>query len=239
MEKALEYRVGEFEGPLDLLLYLISKHRLKIEDVEITSLLDQYMAYIDAMKDADLEIASSFLEMAARLVYLKTLSLLPRHKEAEAIVVEIKGQLSEYRLCKEMAGKLEKKREGVWPFVRKPEPVKVDPMYRRTHDREELLNAYLLAAGKAKRRLPPPPSAFSGIVSRKVVSIPSKILFILRKLYQTGKASYEEFFSTGDKSEKVATFLAMLELIKSSRIRLSDDNRFVYFQRREKRRRNE
>ena len=235
----MEYRVGEFEGPLDLLLYLISKHRMKIEDVEITSLLDQYMAYIDAMKDEDLEIASSFLEMAARLVYLKTLSLLPRHKEAEEIVVEIKGQLSEYRLCKEMAEKLRKKQEGVWPFVRSPEPVPVDPLYRRIHPKEVLLEAYLMAAGKAKRRLPPPVSAFSGIVSRKMVSVPSKILFILRKLYRTGEASYEDFFSAGDKSEKVATFLAMLELIKSSRIRLSDDNQFVYFQRREKRRKKE
>ena len=51
MEKTLEYREEEFEGPLDLLLYLISKHRMKIEDVEISSLLDQYMAYIDAMMD--------------------------------------------------------------------------------------------------------------------------------------------------------------------------------------------
>ena len=72
-------------------------------------------------------------------------------------------------------------------------------------------------------------AAFSGIVSRRFVSVTTKIVYILKKLYRTGAVSYEEFFRASDRSELVATFLAMLELMKSRRITVSDDNRTVYF----------
>ena len=96
---------------------------------------------------------------------------------------------------------------------------------------DELLFAYLDVIGKAKRKLPPPASAFSGIVTKRMVSVTSRIIFVLRKLYNSGKVEYDQFFTTGDRSEMIATFLAMLELIKSKRITISDDNTYVYFDR--------
>ena len=84
MEK-LSYKLETFEGPLDLLLYLITKNKLDICDIQISELLDQYMEQINAMQEADMDIASEFLEMAARLVYMKTVSLLPKHEEMEAL----------------------------------------------------------------------------------------------------------------------------------------------------------
>ena len=81
MAVQLEFHLGEFEGPLELLLFLISKHKLNINDIEISALLEQYLDYIERMQAADLEVASDFLEMAARLVYIKTVSLLPRQEE--------------------------------------------------------------------------------------------------------------------------------------------------------------
>ena len=81
MAVQLEFHLGEFEGPLELLLFLISKHKLNINDIEISALLEQYLDYIERMQAADLEVASEFLEMAARLVYIKTVSLLPRQEE--------------------------------------------------------------------------------------------------------------------------------------------------------------
>ena len=74
MEK-LSYKLETFEGPLDLLLYLITKNKLDICDIQISELLDQYMGQINAMQEADMDIASEFLEMAARLVYMKTVPL--------------------------------------------------------------------------------------------------------------------------------------------------------------------
>src|SRR5699024_1700464 len=100
--EALEFRLGEFEGPLELLLHLISRHKMKITDIEIGKLLEQYLAYMEQMQDADLEISSAFLEMAARLVYIKTVSLLPRHEEAVALKKELEGQLIEYQRIKQV-----------------------------------------------------------------------------------------------------------------------------------------
>jgi segregation and condensation protein A len=87
-----------------------------------------------------------------------------------------------------------------------------------------LLDAYLAAVGRGKRRLPPPVQAFSGIVSRKIVSVSSKIIYVLRNLYRHKKIQYSALFEhVNSRSEMVATFLALLELIKASRIRVDDE----------------
>ena len=82
MEK-ISYKLDVFEGPLDVLLNLITKHKLNICDIEISKLLEQYLLFIEDMQRQDLEIAGEFLEMAARLIYIKTAALLPRPEEAE------------------------------------------------------------------------------------------------------------------------------------------------------------
>ena len=225
----LQFHVGDFDGPLDLLLHLIAKHKLNICDIEISALLEQYLDAIGQMQQSDLELASEFLEMAARLVYIKTASLLPRPEEGEQLKAELQGQLLELTLCRQAAAELAQRYLGNRVFVRGPSALPADLTYRGVHSPEELLAAYRLAAGKAKRRLPPPAAAFSGIVSRRFVSVTTKIVYILKKLYRTGAVSYEEFFRASDRSELVATFLAMLELMKSRRITVSEDNKTVYF----------
>ena len=229
----LQFHLGEFEGPLELLLFLISKHKLDIRDIEISVLLEQYLDYIGQMQSADLEVASEFLEMAARLVYIKTVSLLPKPEEGEKLKEELQGQLLEYSLCRQVAGELSGMYLGNRVLVRSPAQMQISLSYQGTHSPAELLAAYRQAAGRAMRRLPPPAAAFSGIVSRRFVSVTSKIVFILKKLYRTGQVGYEEFFKASDRSELVATFLATLELMKSRRITVSEDNSTVYFNRRE------
>ncbi len=231
MAVQLEFKIGDFEGPLDLLLFLISKHKMNINDIEISELLVQYLDAIEQMQSADLELKSEFLEMAARLVYIKTVSLLPKYEEAEELKKELEGQLLEYKICKEMAEKLADMAKLRHVFVRNQMKIKIDPTYEGNHAPDELVAAYLMVVGKAKRRLPPPASAFSGIVNRRVVSVTSKIVYVLRKLYKTGQMAYDDFFVVSDRSELVATFLAMLELMKSHRISVSDDNKTVYFHR--------
>ena len=105
MEQPL-YKLDVFEGPMDLLLHLITKHKLDIYDIPIIELVDQYTAYVRNMQDSDMEVASEFLEMAARLVYIKTVSLLPVYEEAEELKKELTGELLEYRDCKILAKKL-------------------------------------------------------------------------------------------------------------------------------------
>ena len=79
MTEQLSFKVAQVEGPLDLILQLISKHKLNIYDIEIAKLLEQYLDYVEQMQSQQLEVASEFLEMASRLVYIKSVSLLPKH----------------------------------------------------------------------------------------------------------------------------------------------------------------
>lgn len=110
--ETLSYKIESFEGPMDLLLHLISKHKVRIEDVPIMDLINQYLDYMKKLKEENLEVTSEFLEMAARLVYIKTVSLLPVHEEAARLAEELRGELTEYRDCQLMAGKLAEQANG-------------------------------------------------------------------------------------------------------------------------------
>lgn len=224
--ETISYKLPGFEGPLDLLLSLIQKHKLNITDIPIAVLLEQYMNTINEWKQADLEVAAEFLEMAARLVYIKSAMLLPQHDEAEELKRELTGELMEYQLCREAAGRLAGRYVGGDVFVREPTEVEPDMTYRRIHPVETIYNAYLAAAGRGRRRLPPPAQAFSGIVSHKIVSVSSKIIYVLRNLYRKPQVRYVSLFEqAGSRSELVATFLALLELVKAHRIRIDGDGR--------------
>ena len=220
----LSYRLEGFEGPLDLLLYLISKHQLNIYVINLTALLEQYTAHIRAMAAADMEVASEFLEMASRLVYLKTVSLLPRHDEAEQLREELTGELLEYQTCRKMAAVLGGMTEGFGCFVRPPEPAPVNKTYARRHEAAVLLDSYLAAVGRGQRRLPPPTTVFSKIVAKKMVSVSSRIVHVLRGLWNGQRQRFSALFRQAEsRSELVATFLAVLELVKARRVVVSGE----------------
>ncbi|MBE6757823.1 MAG: serine protease [Ruminococcaceae bacterium] len=220
----ISYKVGEFEGPLDLLLHLLQKNKLNIYDIPIAQVLDQYMDAIREMQESDMEVASEFLEMAARLVQMKSYMLLPKHDEGEQLRAELTGELIEYQLCQEAARRLAMQAVGGDLFVREPDEPEPDPIYRRTHSADEIREAYYAAAGRGKRRQPPPVQAFSGVISRKIVSVSSKIVFVLRRLRERASVSYRSLYDGAkSRSDLVATFLAVLELIKANRIRVDGE----------------
>lgn len=224
MEK-ITYKLEVFEGPMDLLLHLISKHKLNIYDIPIVTLVEQYIEYVRQMQEEDMYVASEFLEMAARLVYLKSVSLLPVYTEAEELKNELQGELIEYRDMKLMADKLAENTEGFSTFIRNAEKIEVDQTYKRLHDPQELFNAYFSAVGKKMRYLPPPIEAFREIVVKKVVSVGSKISKIFNKLSKKGqKAHWKSLFDDAQsRSDIVATFLAVLELTKSKKVKVIGD----------------
>lgn len=223
MEK-LSYKLGTFEGPLDLLLALIAKNKLSICEIRITDLVDQYLEQVGQMQRQSMDVASEFLEMAARLVYIKTVSLLPKPEEAEQLTRELTGQLLEYQECRRVAALLSG-RVSFDALTREPLPIEFDTSYRGRIAPQKLLEALRSAMGRGKRFLPPPAEAFSGIVSHKIVSVTSRIIHVLRRLKASGAARYEELFrGCRGRSELVATFLAVLELVKGRRIRLEGEN---------------
>lgn len=223
MEK-ISYKLEVFEGPMDLLLHLITKHKLNINDIPIFELVEQYIEYVRQMQEADMEVASEFLEMASRLIYIKTVSLLPVYEEAEQLKKELTGELLEYRDCKIMAAKLAMQSQGFDYLCKSPDEIEVDPTYTRIHEGEELFRAYLSAVGKGKRKLPPPIDAFKAIVAKKIVSVSSKISVIYGKLRNKMKVRFISFYEDAEtRSDMVAVFLAMLELIKSKNIKVDGD----------------
>ena len=220
----LTYKLEVFEGPMDLLLHLISKHKLNINDILIVELVNQYLDYVKRMEEEDFDIAGDFLEMAARLIYIKTVSLLPKHEEAEKLKRELTGELIEYRDCKLMAEKLSHQTEGFGRYVRAPQGGMVNYDYERFHEGEELLNAYLNVAGKAMRRLPPPVETFKAIVAKRFVNVASKVRMVMRRLWSGKKVAFHTLFEGAQsKSDLVATCVAVLELAKTKRITIEGD----------------
>lgn len=226
MEKTetLSYKLDVFEGPLDLLLNLIAKNKLNIYDIPIAELLEQYMAQIHEMQAADMDVASEFLEMAARLVHIKSVSLLPKKEEEAALKQELTGQLLEYQQCKEAAMRL-RERFSLDGIVRAQADIPADLTYKRHHEPQELLSAYLSMLGKKKPPEPQKPEdTISKLITRRVVSVASQIVFVLRSLWKKRHVSLKELFrGKNDPSERVAAFLAVLELVKDKRLRVDGD----------------
>ena len=173
MENTLSYKLDSFEGPLDLLLQLIARNKLNIYDISLTVLIDQYLQQMEDFKAQDMEIQSEFLEMASRLIYMKTVSLLPKHEEINRLKEELTGELIEYQLCKELASKLGDMTGGFDCFVRKPMEYESDKTYENVTTPDTVYLAYLAAVGRGQRRLPPSVAPFTKIVARKIVSVSS------------------------------------------------------------------
>ena len=224
MSEPIQYKIKDFEGPMDLLLFLITKHKLNIYDIPIVELVEQYTAYIREMKEADMDVASEFLEMAARLVHIKTISLLPRPEEGEQLRRELSGELIEYAECKRVAQKLSQRTEGFNALSRPMEPFQSDMKYTRVHDPLELMNAYMRVVGKRLRKIPPPLDAFRSIVAKKIVSVSHKINAIVTRLTQVKKQKLSDLYRQSEsRSDLVAAFLAVLELAKTNHVRLDGD----------------
>ncbi len=223
-ERQFTYHFEVYEGPLDLLLTLIAKNKIDICDISIAELLEQYMEQIELMRENEMDIASEFLEMASRLVYIKSAMLLPKYEdEAEDLKKELTGQLIEYRLCREIARMLAPLVDFD-TFTKSPSKVDFDLTYNRVHDPFDISAAYISAVGRGQRRLPPDRSAFAGIVSKKIVSVSSRIIHVMRRLWHGRTVTYGELFTASSgRSELVATFLAVLELVKGKRVRIEGE----------------
>ncbi len=218
----ISYKLEVFEGPLDLLLHLIEKNKLNIYDIQISELLEQYMEHINIMQERNLDIAGEFLSMASRLVQIKSAMLLPKYDDGEKMREELSGELIEYRKCREIA-KMLMENISFDSYCREPLKIKADMKYKRTHEANYLAGAYMLAVGRGKEKIPPSKDLFEGIVQRRVVSVSSKIIGVMRKLWNGKSMKYERIFDgVADKSELVAIFLAILELIKGKRVEIEE-----------------
>ena len=224
MEQTITFKLEDFEGPLDLLLYLVSKNKMNIYDIEIVALIDQYVSMVNGLPVYQMESASEFIEMAARLVQMKSYFLLPKSEEAERMKEELTGMLVEYSACKEVAAQLRSMAEGVYTVVREPAEVELDTEYRLRHDVYLLEEASNALQGRSRQKQPPRQEQFEPLTTAPFVSVTSRIIHVLRGL-MTGRVRRlrQLFVKEGGRSQTVATFLAVLELVRAGRIAIADD----------------
>ena len=194
MENTLLYKTEEFEGPLDLLLHLIARNKLNIYDIKISLLVEQYLEQIKLMQENEMDMASEFVEMASRLIYIKTVSLLPKHEEVEQLKRELTGELLEYQVCKQVAQTFANMTGGFDTFIRNPEEVEADKTYELVHDSIDIYNAYINSIGRMDRRAVVPTKAFTKIVAKKIYSVSSKIIFVMRNLWGKGKKKISSLY---------------------------------------------
>ena len=223
MAEELTFHLEEFEGPLELLLALVSKHKMDLHNIPILELIDQYTRTVEAAQAADPDISSSFIEMAAHLVEMKSYLLLPRSTEGERMKQELTGQLIEYDQCRRMAALLRAKGEAAPVFVRRPMEVEWDNTYALHHAPQILADYWQALAGRTKTRRVPTQQQFEPLVTAPMVSVTSRVVYILRRMLGGTVAKMEQLFSRSQsRSTNVATFLALLELVRGGRIALDD-----------------
>ncbi len=223
----------DFEGPLDVIFTLLSKNKIEIQDVSITAILEQYLAYLDDMKRLDMEIASDFITMATHLMLIKTKMLLSAAEQAEAeseldqlrqslIERKRKEAIEQIRVA---VGVLEPRNEiGRCMFVKDPEPLRREKGYRYRHEPIDLLKALDTIAERNARALPPPTMNFKGIVGKEPYPVSKKAGEVLRQLLLRGIERLKNLFrGNRSRSEIVATFLAVLDLCKTNSVDLEDD----------------
>lgn len=223
----------DFDGPLDVIFLLLSKNKIEIQDVSITAILEQYLAYLDEMKRMDMEIASEFISMASHLMLIKTKMLLSaaEQQEAEEELDVLRQSLIERQRKEAMEGIrqaitiLEPRNEiGRCMFVKDPEPLRKDKTYRYQHDPIDLLKALDTIAERSARQLPPPTINFMGIVGKEPYPVTRKAGEVMRQLLLRGIERLKNLFKGNrSRSEIVATFLAILELCKTNTVSLEDD----------------
>lgn len=212
-----------FEGPLDLLLALISKNKVSIYDIPISLIFEQYMEYIDRMHMFNMEVASEFIVMAAQLMVIKSRMLLPPKDDGEEDPrAELVDMLLEYQKAKDAANELhERELTYSGTFEKPPEKIPDEPEYSLRHDVRILEEAFMrvyLRKREADELIPMEEPIENLLTATRQVSVGEKITTIVKEMKVGEKKTLcSLFFPAESKHELVAIFLAVLELIKSRR----------------------
>ena len=230
--KSRDAEPEDFTGPLDVILLLLSKNKIEIRDIQISVILEQYLAYLEEMKRMDLEIASEFITMASQLVLIKTKMLLSEAERQEGLSeMELLIQSLEQRQRQEIMEKLrgpakwlESRNDiGRNTFVKNPEPLRKDSSYRYQHPKEDLQRAFFNMQEHSKTKLPAPITAFQGIVGKEPYPVEKKAAEVLKQLISGGVQRLKNLFrGNKSRSEVVATFLSILELCKLHSVQIEN-----------------
>ncbi|RSD27477.1 segregation/condensation protein A [Mesobacillus subterraneus] len=233
-------KIEAFEGPLDLLLHLINRLEIDIYDIPVAKITEQYLMYIHAMKELQLDVASEYLVMAATLLAIKSKMLLPKHEEELVNDFEFEQdddprnelveRLIEYKKFKEAASDLKSLEEERGLMYTKP-PSDLSEFAREGKSENtdldislyDMLGAFQKLLRRKKLQRP-----MSTKIARQEISIEKRMEEVLNFLKESGKRkSFNELFPESDREHIVVTFLAILELIKRKEIDIEQEQNFA------------
>lgn len=221
----LSIKLNAFEGPLDLLIHLIEKNKVDIYDIPIVEITEQYIEYLKKLSEFDMELASEFLVMAATLMQIKSRLLLPKNADDDddesdprQLLVEM---LVEYRKIKQIAADLMIMKQNADRFIhRKPMFEGVCESRLINYSPADLLKAFAGIAISVHYT--------SAVIMPQSFSVKDKMEEILHRLQKEGKGfALNDLVASGNKAEKVASFLGILELLKMGLIIIHQTERFA------------
>ncbi len=226
----MNFKINEFEGPLDLLLHLIKESKMDIMNIEIEKITEQYMAYLDLQEKMNLEVASEYLVLASELVEIKSKMLLPIVKDDDEEVEEdpreeLVNRLIEYQTYKEITKVLHEKeciRREI--YTKSPENVKnyvEESVVNTDISLDDLVEAFKRYLKRKKANKP-----LDTKVTVNEISVSSRCFDIKNLLRKKGKVSFFELFPVVTKEYVIATFLAILEMAKLGELVIIQDNTF-------------
>ena len=216
-DSAIKYKLQDFEGPLDLLLHLIKEKKMDIMEVKLAEITDQYLCYIQNLKESDMELATEFLVMATRLMEIKSFKMLPVdpvEDDEEQIdpELELKMQLQEYQLFKEASESLHNI-ENIDRFYKAPDKSVGDPrIVFNQFNLEKMLDAFAVILMRAEDKANPEASKK---ISKDRWTVAEKLDFLKGVLKENKEINFFSLFDANySRLEIITVFLAVLELLK-------------------------
>ena len=220
-------KLENFAGPLDLLIHLVRKNELDIFKIPIAQITDEYLKYIEMVKELNLEVAGEFIMYAATLIYLKSRSLLPTEQKSEEEILdeerqlqELREKLAEYEKFKQLASQLDERRHyekqlfAREPFLEKEESTQIDATLF------DLLDAFSIILKEAEKK-------HIWEIEEENITVNDKISLIKTILKKSKKVIFSSLFSNAkSKQELVVTFMALLELIRLKEIIIKQSSHF-------------
>ncbi|MFT9599727.1 segregation/condensation protein A [Mesobacillus sp.] len=233
-------KIEAFEGPLDLLLHLINRLEIDIYDIPVAEITEQYLMYIHAMKELQLDVASEYLVMAATLLAIKSKMLLPKHEEEledefefdheEDPRNELVERLIEYKKFKEAAGDLKSLEEERGLMYTKPpsDLTEYADEIRGENTNLDISLYDMLGAFQKLLRRKKLQRPISTKIARQEISIEKRMDEVLSFLKESGtRKKFYDLFPESDREHIVVTFLAILELIKRKEIDVEQEQNFA------------
>ena len=232
-EQKLPVKLEVFEGPLELLLHLLKKNKVSIYDIPIVKITSQYLEYLDMCQEFDIELSADFLVMASELLLIKSKMLLPKpEEEKEDPRQDLAERLLQYARMKKLS-EFSKDNEFAtrYNYIKEPDYIEAKPpdYSDQIFDIDILINAFLDVADKVERKAPPPKSAFRAVTPHEIIPVEGRVKYIRQRLKTGKKTKFEAIFKGLDSRPLlVATFLALLEMIKNEFVIAETENDKIY-----------